>query len=115
MTSIQMALCAACALTVSVGQVLFKYAANRLAAVENNYWDTQFLTILFAAMAVYASTSLGWIWLLTRIELSQAYAWLALTYVAVPLAAVLLFKEQVSVQSWFGLSLIAIGIWVSTQ
>ena len=64
-----------------------------------------YLTALF-----YMTSILTWFVALSRIQLSIAYPLQALGYLIVTVAAVSLFKEQVSLLNWLGLILILGGV-----
>ena len=73
------------------------------------------LLIVGSSFAVYAATSIYWMWILQRIPLSTAYVFLAITYAIVPLSAMLLFGETVRPSYWLGAALIGIGIFIAVQ
>lgn len=62
----------------------------------------------------YMTSITTWFLALTRIPLSLGYPLQAVGYLIVTGAAVLLFKEQISVLNWVGLIVILIGV-VLTQ
>ncbi len=94
------------------GQLLFKRAAQKIAGVP----ATRILLVLattpamWAAIVLYAASTLLWVWILSRVPLSQAHPWAALGVVVVPLAAVLVFGEVVRPVFWLGAALIVAGI-----
>jgi len=99
------------------GQLLFKRAAQEIAGVPAS---PRLLLVLattpamWAAVVLYAGATLLWVWILSRMPLSQAHPWAALGVVVVPLAAVLMFGEVVRPVFWLGAALIVAGI-VLTQ
>ncbi len=103
-------------LTLAGGQLLFKRAAQAIAGVPVPGLPAALATdtAFWAALALYGGSTLLWVWILSRVPLSQAYPWAALGAVIVPLAATLLFGETVRPIFWFGAALIAAGI-VLTQ
>ena len=66
--------------------------------------------LLYAALALYGAATLLWIWILSRIPLSQAYPWVALSIAVVPLAGALLFGERITIYFWLGLGLVVVGV-----
>lgn len=106
-------LCAAFAVVMPAGQVMFKWAA-----VYNEKLSGPPLQRLFAnyplmgAGAWYAMTALLWFYILTRVPLSQAYAFALVGACLVPLIGWLLFKEQVSWQMGLGYLLILAGLFL---
>lgn len=103
-------------LVMAAGQLLFKRAANVVSGRPVQDMATGLLTTpsLWAALALYGAATLLWIWLLTRVPLSQAYPFVALGMILVPLASVLVYGERVGPMFWVGTVLVAAGI-VLTQ
>jgi len=109
-------LCAAFALCLPVGQVMFKWAALRHGALQGplvlrlaRNWR------LAAAGAWYGATALFWFFILTRTPLTQAYPFSILGSALVPVAAWLAFKEPLSWRFAAGYALILTGfavIWL---
>jgi drug/metabolite transporter (DMT)-like permease len=61
-------------------------------------------------LALYVASAVSWIYVLSRTELSFAYPFLAVSYVAVTVAAVLGLKERFSVVQWLGVALVVSGV-----
>ncbi len=99
-------------LTLSGGQLLFKRAAEDIAGIPlpRMLPALAHSPAMWGAVTLYGSATLLWVWILTRIPLSQAYPWAALGAVFVPLAAILLLGEAVTPIYWLGAALIAAGI-----
>ena len=68
----------------------------------------------YAALMLYGFSTVLWIWILSRISLSQAYPWVAVTMTIVPLLAWLVFGERVGGTYWIGIIFIILGV-VLTQ
>jgi len=64
---------------------------------------------LYAALATYGTATLLWIWILSRVTLIQAYPWVAVGMVIVPLLGWLVFGERVAPLFWLGVVLIIVG------
>ncbi len=97
------------AVLLAGGQVLFKVAARGESAgaiVQS--------PALWGALALYGGSTALWLWILTRVPLSEAYPWSALGAVFVPLLAVLVLGETVRPMFWAGAGLIGLGV-VLTQ
>jgi drug/metabolite transporter (DMT)-like permease len=101
-------------LTMSVGQLLF-----RQSALNGN--GTSFLGLIpvllrtpsfLLALALYAASTLLWVWLLGRYTLSVAYPFAALAILLVPLLESLLFSHKLSFGYWVGLCFIIIGVCI---
>ena len=102
------------ALSLTLGQILFKYGADSAPRIEGpgslpalaNY------PVLWVALAIYVGTTLLWIYLLQQVPLSRAYPFAALGFVLVPLFAWLLFGERLSLSYGLGALLIVAGVSV---
>ena len=99
-------------LSLSGGQLLFKLAAQDITGVPISLMLPALMLspAMWGAVTLYGSATLLWVWILTRVPLSQAYPWAALGAVFVPLLAVLLLGETVTPLYWLGTILIAAGI-----
>ncbi|WP_373783947.1 EamA family transporter [Delftia acidovorans] len=81
-----------CVLGISTGQLLFKKAANAIpepfsiSALLHNGW-------LFAALALYGVTTLGWIWVLRHAPLQLAYPFMSLCFLIIPTLSWLFLGE----------------------
>lgn len=65
---------------------------------------------LLSGGALYGAATLVWIWLLSKMPLSQAYPFMALGFVLVPLASAYFFGEQLHLKYWAGMACIIGGI-----
>ena len=65
---------------------------------------------VFAGFVFYFVSSLFWIIVLSRVELSVAYPMLSLGYVFVLVASFFLFNEQISAVRWLGVLVIMLGV-----
>ena len=99
-------------LSLSGGQLLFKRAAQDIAGVPLSLMPAALILspAMWGAVTLYGSATVLWVWILTRIPLSQAYPWAALGAVFVPFLAVVLLGETVTPLYWLGSLLIAVGI-----
>jgi multidrug transporter EmrE-like cation transporter len=97
------------------GQLLFKRAAQTIAGLPLSSMAATLAVSgpLWTALLVYGVSTLLWVWILSRIPLSQAYPWVALGSIIVPLGARLLFGEIVEPVFWLGAIMIAAGIVVT--
>ena len=94
-------------------QLLFKVAAQQVADESNiATMVLRLITVLpmWGALVLYGITTLAWVWVLRTMPLSVAYSAGALVFVFVPLLAVVLFKEPVSLQFALGAALIGAGV-----
>jgi multidrug transporter EmrE-like cation transporter len=65
---------------------------------------------VFAGFAFYFLSSLFWMIVVSRVELSVAYPMLSLGYAVVLLASFFLFGEKVSSVRWLGVIVIMLGV-----
>lgn len=68
---------------------------------------------LYAALALYGAATMLWIWILSRVSLSQAYPWVALAMGLVPVMAAMVFHERVGALYWLGIALVMAGVFVT--
>jgi drug/metabolite transporter (DMT)-like permease len=97
------------------GQLLFKRTAQTIAGVPLSSMAPTLVVSgsLWTAILLYGGSTILWVWILSRIPLSQAYPWVALGSIIVPLGARLLFGEIVKPLFWLGAIMIAAGIVVT--
>jgi drug/metabolite transporter (DMT)-like permease len=107
------ALVAFCVCALAAGQVMFKLVSGRIHALTDILSDKETLFIFAAAAALYGASTLAWIVALRSIPLSQAYLFMALGFVIVPVAAHFMFGEPLNLRILFGAGLICAGIWVA--
>jgi drug/metabolite transporter (DMT)-like permease len=94
---------------MSLGQILFKASADtaKAASVQGAFWSALLRTPTFyLALFTYGGLTLVWVWILSRVELSKAYPFVALAFITTPLGAALLFGEKLDL--WYFLSLLLI-------
>lgn len=103
-----------CVLGIALGQILFKLSASAMHQA-GSYLDCRALTILFAALALYGITTLGWVWVLQKAELGRVYPLMAMAFVIVPICSHFLFGEKFQPQYYIGISLIVVGIIVAVR
>ncbi len=109
-------MCTAFAVALPIGQVMFKWAAIYNERLEGPFvlrllqnWP------LMTAFAWYAATAVFWFYILTRLPLAGAYVFSMLGAGLVPLAAWLIFKEQLNWQFAVGFGLMLVGFLVIMQ
>jgi drug/metabolite transporter (DMT)-like permease len=94
------------------GQLLFKQVGL---AMHGKPFKDGVLAIataptLYVALTLYAAATLLWIWILSRVSLSQAYPWVALAMGMVPVLAAYVFHERVGNLYWLGIALVVLGV-----
>jgi len=99
---------------ISLGQILFKYAANNIGK-KMLVLDASFLIPAMSAITIYGLSTLGWIYLLRDTELNKAYPVFALSFVIVPLLGVIVFGEPLSKYYIVGILFIFTGVVLVTR
>jgi drug/metabolite transporter (DMT)-like permease len=103
-----------CVLGISIGQILFKKAANSISNATN-WQQWVFNGWLIFAIALYGITTLVWIWVLRHTSLHVAYPFMALAFLIVPGLGHLFLGEPLHLQTVFGGVLIFIGITLAAR
>jgi len=112
-TRIDYALIIASVILASTGQVLMKLGMSGVggggfaATIAAGFTEP----IVLLGLACYAASTVSWLIVLSRVPLSVAYPFGALSYVVVVLVA-LATGEHVSALRWLGVALIVGGIWL---
>ncbi|MFT0877595.1 EamA family transporter [Rhodopseudomonas sp. G2_2311] len=104
--------CVAC---LSVGQIMFKVVSGRIESLASLANDPYAGIILCVSLGLYGISTLVWILALKVIPLSQAYLFMALGFVIVPLAAYFVFGEPLSKHQIIGSILVIGGLVVATR
>lgn len=96
-------------------QLLLK--ASGLHVSEAREWIGAWLLnpYLCAAIGCYGFALLCWMRVLAVLPLSAAYPWTALIYVLTPVAAVLLWREQLSATYIVGMACILYGVSITAK
>ena len=100
---------------LAAGQLLFKQAslAMRGRPLAEGFLAVARVPAFYGAIALYATATLLWIWILSRVPLSQAYPWVALAMAAVPVLASLVFHERIDPVYWIGIVLVVGGVFLT--
>lgn len=109
---ILLALSALQCLLLSAGQVLLKFALQKMLPFgwTRAFWTSVFANWEFAACGLcFGAGSLLWMHILKHYPLSQAYPLVSLSYVISMFCAILFFNESVSAVRWIGCALIVCG------
>jgi undecaprenyl phosphate-alpha-L-ara4N flippase subunit ArnE len=103
-------------LVIAIGQTLFKTVSTSapevrsLSAVLGLFADWR----LWLALVLYGLATIAWVVAIRRIPINQAYLFMALTYIYLPLISWLTLGERMSAAQWGGLALILGGLYIST-
>jgi len=97
---------------MSIGQILFKFAADRSKGEAAGGFLGALLRdgYFLAAIVIYAGLTVLWVWLLTRVPLSRAYPFVVLSFAFTPALASVVFGESIGLWYLVGLGLIVSGL-----
>jgi multidrug transporter EmrE-like cation transporter len=102
--------------SMAAGQILFKLAAGRIDRFSATDWKSYAGLLgngyLVVGVFVYALTAILWVLVLRSAPLSRAYPFMALSFLLVPAAGPIIFKEPFSWSLPVGGTLILMGIVV---
>ena len=95
------------------GQLLFKLAADRAQAAKSGFLLGLAQEPLFAAaLILYATLTVVWTWVLSKVPLSFAYPFVALSFVTTPLLAHFILAERLTIGLFIGAGFIVAGLGV---
>jgi len=99
---------------LAAGQVLFKKVGLTIAGLPlaSGLRGALCAPLLYGALALYGLATLMWVWILSRVPLSQAYPWVAFGTVLVSLLGWCVFGERLVPTFWIGMMLIVAGLLV---
>ncbi|WP_123042241.1 EamA family transporter [Cohnella candidum] len=96
---------------MTAGQVLFKQGAKSLSGLSvSNLIPVVTNVYLLSGIFVYACSTVLWVYVLSRMNLSLAYPTQSLSYIFVMIASYLIFREPVSMAQWAGIALVLAGV-----
>lgn len=103
-------------LMLAAGQVLFKRVGLSIRGTPIVAGLSSLLhqPLLYLALLLYGLATVLWIWILSRVPLSQAYPWVAVSAVFVTFLGWWLYGERPAPIFWLGMVLVAAGV-VLTQ
>ena len=103
-----------CVLGISLGQLLFKKAAQSI-VVTADWQQWVFNGWLITALALYGITTLVWIWVLRHAPLHMAYPFMGLAFLIVPVLGWLALGEAITWQTLVGGALILAGVSLASM
>lgn len=107
-----------------LGQLLLKMGMTQVGTLEFGGGLAELIQVgirvfsnlkVLGGFAAYGLSSLFWIVVLSKIDLSLAYPMLALNYVLVPLTAWLFLSEQVPPWRWLGIGVVIVGVVIISR
>ena len=108
------ALCVAFAVSLALGQVMLKAAADHIVRLYDgqSIWNLASWQ-LFAAVGLYAASMSLWIYILTRLPLTVAYPFTLAGSALVIVVAHYAFGETMTMKQIAGLALVFLGLIVA--
>ena len=103
---------AAYALGMTGGQLLFKASADGIKGLSGMSLVIGLATNVWfiAAITLYMSLTVVWVWILTFIPLSRAYPFVILAFIFTPLGAAALFGESLRGNYLWGMAFVLTGL-----
>lgn len=104
-------------LIIAIGQLLFKMVGTRLGSggFEVLMHDFRAAFLLVAALSIYFVATFMYIWALRQVPLSNAYLFMSLGFVIVPLLSWYFLGEHISERMMVGSVLIIAGVALSAS
>ena len=106
--------------TAATAHILLKIGMNEVGEINSDSFKTPGILIkqllstpaILAAIPVYAVSNIGWLIVLSKLNLSVAYPFLASLYIFIPVLSMVFLSESLTLQHWTGIIVIGIGIGV---
>lgn len=105
-----------------VGQLLLKTGMLRvgkfsfnISTLVHQYTRILLNPFVIAGLFAFFISMLVWLYVLSRMELSFAYPFVALNYVLILLGSYFLFKETITLHKMIGVVVIVIGVYLISR
>jgi drug/metabolite transporter (DMT)-like permease len=103
-----------------VGQLLMKHGMNQFGSFPMTQLAYKLFPMLLnpwviAGLLSFACSSIFWLVILSRLNLSMVYPMVSLGYVIVAVASIFLFKESVTLVRWIGIIVICFGVFLISR
>ena len=106
--------------TAATAHILLKIGMNEVGEINSDSIKTPGILIkqllstpaILAAIPVYAVSNIGWLIVLSKLNLSVAYPFLASLYIFIPVLSMVFLSESLTVQHWAGIIVIGIGVGI---
>ena len=95
---------------IACGQVLFKISSQRIVDSNHKFHMIMIDPVFIFSCALYAGATLLWTYVLRTVPLAYAYAFMALTFVMVPILAYFWLGETLTLRYIMGGLLILVGL-----
>ena len=107
----------ACVSLLSIGQLLFKLAADSFPSIFSfdSLLSFALNKYLISALIIYSFATFLWVWALSKMALSFAYPFMALAFIIVPILSFFVFDEPLTISSLIGGCVIIIGLTIAVN
>lgn len=100
------------------GQLCLKIGMNQLGelnlsslrSIVQTFVQVFTTPLVLLGLAFYGVSSIFWLVVLSRVDLSYAYPLLAMMYVLIPLASKYILHETVPPRRWLGIAVVVVGV-----
>lgn len=110
------------AVTIGViGQILIKKGLNLLGNINfsggfvHSYLKIFFAPYVILGVLTYVCSIFFWLYALSKVDLSFAYPFLAISYVLIVLASQFFLGENVPFLRWIGVLVICVGVFLVSK
>lgn len=105
------------------GQLSLKMGMNQVGTIDSTSVAHPVETLsnvfrspmVWVGLALYGFGAVAWLIVLSRLDLSFAYPFLALSYAITPILAWRLLDESVSALRWLGIAVIILGVVIISR
>jgi len=99
------------------GQIVLKLGVAQMGEIKSflslNFLIKVFINpLIIFSLFLYASSFILWVAVLSKAQLSAVYPLLAIPYIVVPLAGLLIFHEPISATRWIGIVIVCLGLLI---
>lgn len=93
------------------GQILWKYGleGKEFDSIQNTI-KILFSPLILAGIVVYGLTTILWLYILTKADISYVYPLTSIVHILMFFCALFIFKEQIFYTRWIGVTLITAGV-----
>lgn len=101
---------------MAAGQILFKVGSSGKSIGNlTDILKLLFSPIVLLALCLYGGTTCLWLYILSKMPISQAYPIQALAFPLVLLVSMFFFQESVTATKWIGIGIIVFGVFIATR
>ncbi|OGC14078.1 hypothetical protein A3J90_08715 [candidate division WOR-1 bacterium RIFOXYC2_FULL_37_10] len=103
-----------------IAQLCMKNGMNAFGSFQINQIIFKIIPMLLnpwvmAGFILFGISSIFWLAVLSRMDLSFAYPMVSLAYIAVAIASIIFFKESVTLIRWAGIIVICFGVFLISR